>query len=76
MTIGIKRYVFYADQLYGEYPFDAWRPAVMGIPDGAYVLYTETNNVYLYQFNSLIPLNNCDIPAEIKTLCLLLGINL
>ena len=76
MTIGIKRHVFYAGRVYGEYSFEEWKPAVLDIPEGAYVLYTESNNVYLYQFNSFIPCNYSDIPAEIKTLCLLLGINL
>lgn len=63
-------HVFYAGQLYGEY--EKWRD-LLYIPDGAY-LRTNRNFWYLQFHGHKSPINLCDIPNEVRVLCLLLDI--
>ena len=74
MSLPLYRHVFYAGQLYETYTYEEWKGVVL--PDGAFIRFSEQGNWYHYCWHTFVPLNNCDVPPELKTLCLLLGINL
>lgn len=67
-----KTYVFKDTVLIGEY---AGKPPKFSMPVGSYVC-SDTKNWYIKMRASLVPINYCDIPKEIKTLCLLLEISI
>lgn len=62
--------VFYANMLYGE--FDEFPK---DLPDGAFIRAKDYKGVLWYErkWCSYVPLNECDLPAEVRTLTLLLG---
>lgn len=66
-------YVFYATLLYGEYKTcGALKFNLRDLPDGIYIYTTnETPNWYL---RDLTPVLDEDVPKELKTLVLLMGI--
>lgn len=74
--MALMRHVFYAGQLHATYHLQEWVSGSrsLEVPDGAYLLMTEGHRWYLRQWSSFTPLNLCDVPAELKTLCLLLDI--
>lgn len=64
--------VFYGAQLYEELEeMPTWY--VSELPDGCYILY-PSRNWYLKQFNTLTPINICDLSNEVRTYCLIMGI--
>ena len=64
--------VFYGQQVYGEYGI-ATVPPASHLPDGAYML-APRGRWYRVLSGGLTPINLCDIPAEVRMNCLLLGI--
>ena len=63
--------VFYAQQVYDEsnkwfVPYD--------LPDGAYQR-TPTGKWYLINWGMAIPINDVDVPVELKALCFLMGLH-
>lgn len=62
--------VFYAGQLYGEFPFQEYYDQPMPMPDGAYVLYPR-GHWYIQIHGGLSPINLSDLPEEIKVYRLL-----
>lgn len=68
-------HVFYAGQLYGEFKeFKDYRKLIY-LPDGAYI--RAPYNIWYIQFHGTkSPINLCDIPNEVRVLCLLLDISI
>jgi hypothetical protein len=65
----MKDYItFYADQVYDER--DSWRAA--DCPDGMYIYSRWTTNWYLVRWGSSTPINQCDVPATLRTMLLLM----
>lgn len=54
----------------GVTPHQTWPD---DLPRGARIL-TPEGAWYLKIFNSHIPVNNCDIPPDVRALCLIMGI--
>lgn len=74
----MMRHVFYAGQLYGSWTLQVWVGSgiALTIPDGAYLLMTEGPAWYRMQSNGYDYVLPSDVPSELKTLCLLLGIQI
>lgn len=64
-------YVFYAGQLYGEFEESK---SLLDLPDGAYIRF-PSKNWYIQFHGTKSPINLCDIPNEVRVLCLLLDIS-
>lgn len=67
-------YVFYGQQLWSE---TAYTPPLRDLPDGAYLYYAQPPHPGLparWYRKDLTPVLLEDVPKELKTLCLLLGI--
>lgn len=68
-------YVFYAGQLYGEFrEYEDYRKLI-DLPDGAYIR-SPYKSWYLQFHGAKTPINLCDIPNEVRVLCLLLDISI
>jgi len=66
-------YVFHNNQVVLQFELMDQRSTWL-VPRGSYVL---LDHAWYYKMKvSLVPINLCDIPKEIKTLCLLLGISI
>lgn len=76
MSAPLMRHVFYAGQLYGSYPLQEWIQGSLSLemPDGAYLLVTEGRRWYIRQWSGYTPINLCDVPIELRALCLILDI--
>ena len=72
MTDGIHR-AFYAGQLLGEYTRPKEFLHVVQLPDGAYYR-SGIGAWYLKSHGTFTPINLCDIPNEVRVLCLLLNV--
>lgn len=72
------QYLFYAGQLYGEYPYQEWvaKNISCDTPDGAYLYEAGRKTWYIRRFSSFTTINLCDVPTELQMLCLLLDIPL
>ena len=69
--------VFYAGMLYGEYPFNGWKPfkGLRELPDGAYIrLPTDDywGTEHMWHLSDFTPVLDSDVPKELLVLCLLL----
>ena len=68
-----KVYVFYATLLWGEYTIHT-TPPYRDLPEGCYLYYPkDPYNKYWY-LKDLTPVLPEDVPKELKTLVLLMGI--
>jgi hypothetical protein len=67
-------FVFYGQQLYGEYGI-ATVPPASHLPDGAFML-APRGRWYLVLSGGLTPINYSDIPPEVRLNCLLMGISI
>lgn len=67
---GRRHTLFYAGLIYAEY--ELW-PASIDVPDGAY-MFSRAGSWFIFQHGSFSGINLCDVPPELRTLCLLMGI--
>ena len=67
--------LFQGGVLKGKYTHAQWRELKPEDIFNAYVYQTNSKVWYYSAWGSLVPLNNCDLPNEIKALQLLIDIN-
>ena len=63
-------HVFYAGQHYGEFKEYL---SLMDLPDGAYIRFPSTH-WYIQYHGTKLPINLCDVPNDVRVLCLLLNV--
>ena len=68
-----KVYVFYATLLWGEYTINTV-PPYRDLPEGCYLYYPKDRYKIYWYLKDLTPVLPEDVPKELKTLVLLMGI--
>ena len=68
-----KAYVFYATLLYGEYTINTM-PPYRDLPEGCYLYFPNEPYKKYWYLKGMTPVLEEDIPKELKTLVLLMGI--